>query len=621
MDVSNDIGFRHSPFWLSVLALLVAAQGWFTLQLFGPGLAIERLTNDEPIVHGKHPLHSYHGLLGNRAWHEWQVTTCFDPAFQAGYPKTPIFDSGSRPAELFYLIGGPTPASYKIGLSICCLLAPLAFALAGRGVGLGASGCCLAAMIGGTLWWSPPCRALLDAGDLDLLVGGLAIPVYITWLGRFWRNPGPTEWLVLAGSATVGWYMQPLVMLGAVPISLLFNLWSFRGVRFAWHLGLMSANLGAIAANSFWLLDWVTHLWMYVPYGGEESAASVWPASLQEWEAFLPHDPIELGVCAIGLLGLLVMGRRNAVGAVLLAAGTLLYVLAGGAGRLFPAIADVGGEKAMSVGVWCCAISAAYALTAIAGGIGSSSGVKPLGLVWLVLGLAGLTLGFDLPRRWEIKPLELGLGAAREDIVRTIRERSTPDGRILWEDVAGPVRGSGWSALLPELTQRPFIGGLSAEASIDHLQARLADGKLIGRPTGDWSDDELSRFFARFNVTRVICRTPESIARFRRLPGATVIAEFKDNAGTMFALDRRPSFVLSGKATVTQMDWKRIALSDLEPDENGVVTLSLHHSANWRVTPGYVIVEKDVDVMDPIPMLRLRIPGPVSRVTMTWKGD
>ena len=90
-------------------------------------------------------------------------------------------------------------------------------------------------------------------------------------------------------------------------------------------------------------------------------------------------------------------------------------------------------------------------------------------------------------------------------------------------------------------------------------------------------------------------------------------------AGVMFALDRRPSYVLSGRATVTQMDWKRIALSDVEPDENGVVILSLHHTANWRVTPGYVMVEKDVDVMDPIPMLRLRMPGPVSRITMTWK--
>jgi hypothetical protein len=29
------------------------------------------------------------------------ISAPFDPAFHAGYPKTPVFDSGSRPAELF----------------------------------------------------------------------------------------------------------------------------------------------------------------------------------------------------------------------------------------------------------------------------------------------------------------------------------------------------------------------------------------------------------------------------------------------------------------------------------------------------------------------------------------
>jgi hypothetical protein len=89
----------------------------------------------------------------------------------------------------------------------------------------------------------------------------------------------------------------------------------------------------------------------------------------------------------------------------------------------------------------------------------------------------------------------------------------------------------------------------------------------------------------------------------------------------MFALDRRTTYVLKGRATVTQMDWKRVALSDLEPDASGVVVLSLHHHADWRVTPGYASIERDVDGIDPVPMIRLRLPGPVARLTMTWKGE
>jgi hypothetical protein len=99
------------------------------------------------------------------------------------------------------------------------------------------------------------------------------------------------------------------------------------------------------------------------------------------------------------------------------------------------------------------------------------------------------------------------------------------------------------------------------------------------------------------------------------------VAEFKDGAGVLFALDRRPGYVLTGRGQVTQMDWRRVALSDAEPDADGVIILSLHHHANWRVSPGYVTVEKDVDVTDPIPMLRLRLPAPTARITLTWKGE
>src|SRR5205823_4870414 len=94
------------PLWLVVLAGLVVCQAWLTLGLLGPGDPWTKLTNDEPLVSGRHPLHEYHGCLGATAFCEQRTFTCYDPAFQAGYPKTPVFDSGSRPAELFLLLAG-----------------------------------------------------------------------------------------------------------------------------------------------------------------------------------------------------------------------------------------------------------------------------------------------------------------------------------------------------------------------------------------------------------------------------------------------------------------------------------------------------------------------------------
>jgi hypothetical protein len=621
MDVAADAGFRRSPFWLAVLAILVAGQGWLTLRLFGPDSALDRLTNDDPVLDGQHPLHAYHGLLGNRVWHERRTTTCYDPAFQAGYLKTPIFDAGSRPAELFYLAGGPTPASYKVGLAACCLIAPLAFALAARGAGLSAGGACLAGLVGGALWWSAPCRLLLENGDLDLLVGGMCVPVYLSWLGRYARTPGPVEWLVLAASTAVGWYMQPLLMAGVVPFAFVYHLWAFRGVRFAWHLGLLSATMAGLGANAFWLGDWFTHVWMFVPYGGEDVPNTSLADAIRDWQAFLPHDAVDLTVCAIGLAGLAVLARRVSNAAILLGTGAVLFLAVGGAGRIWPVVGEVGAERVLSVGVWCLAVPCTYAFAAMAASIASSSGYRPLGFVWLAIGLAGITYGLDLPRRWDVRPMTLGLEPDREEIVRTIRECSSPDGRILWEDRTDPAPGDGWTALLPELTKRSFLGGLSPDVNIDYLHARLADGKLMGRPVADWSDVELARFCERYNVSRVVCRSPESMARWRKVPGAVAIAEFPNNAGVMFALDRRTTYVLKGRATVTQMDWKRVALSDLEPDASGVVVLSLHHHADWRVTPGYASIERDVDGIDPVPMIRLRLPGPVARLTMTWKGE
>src|SRR5207245_3202123 len=125
--------------WLLFLLSLVAWQGWMTLELFGPDHPWQHLWDDQPILSGRHPLHFYHGILGAQSFRDHGTLCCYDPAFQAGYPKTPVFDSGSRPAELFlYLAGcGYGPAAYKMGIAVCCLVVPLFLAVAARAFGLG----------------------------------------------------------------------------------------------------------------------------------------------------------------------------------------------------------------------------------------------------------------------------------------------------------------------------------------------------------------------------------------------------------------------------------------------------------------------------------------------------
>src|SRR5262245_56393370 len=98
--------FGIAALWIVVLLGLIGWQGWMTLTLFGRERPWEQLLDDQAIMSGRHPLHLYHGYLGARAFRERGTLCCYDPAFYAGYPKTPVFDSGSRPAELFLTLAG-----------------------------------------------------------------------------------------------------------------------------------------------------------------------------------------------------------------------------------------------------------------------------------------------------------------------------------------------------------------------------------------------------------------------------------------------------------------------------------------------------------------------------------
>jgi hypothetical protein len=80
------------------------------------------------------------------------------------------------------------------------------------------------------------------------------------------------------------------------------------------------------------------------------------------------------------------------------------------------------------------------------------------------------------------------------------------------------------------------------------------------------------------------------------------------------------SYALKGsRARWLHADSAHIALADVEPNENGEAVLSLHYQAGMRVSPSRVQLERELDPYDPIPFVRLRLPGPVVRVTITWE--
>src|SRR5947199_391448 len=156
MDGSCARGFRQRPVWLVAVAALVAGQAGLALHLFGGPAG---LTDPRPVVAGRHPLHLYHGALGAETFRQRWATACYDPSFQAGYPKTPVFDAGCRPGEFFLVLAGTAVVGWYahpvVWLGLAPVVAVYYLALAprhGPAWHLGLAGVTAAGMAP-NMWW------------------------------------------------------------------------------------------------------------------------------------------------------------------------------------------------------------------------------------------------------------------------------------------------------------------------------------------------------------------------------------------------------------------------------------------------------------------------------------
>ena len=219
------------------------------------------------------------------------------------------------------------------------------------------------------------------------------------------------------------------------------------------------------------------------------------------------------------------------------------------------------------------------------------------------------------------EPLLIGLGEERSALVEQLKASTTSDARILWEDrKAG--RLARWTALLPVLTDRPFVGGLDDGAGIEHATCGLTDGDLAGPPlangpTASWPTTAGATTSAGWcAATRrgALCGAGPRPCRRRAPEGRWLVT-----------VDRKASFALAGQAEWRLADARGILLADLVPEkvageEEGQVLLSLHYQAGMRVSPGACRLEKAVDTHDNVPFVRLRMKEPVGRVLITWES-
>jgi hypothetical protein len=216
--------------------------------------------------------------------------------------------------------------------------------------------------------------------------------------------------------------------------------------------------------------------------------------------------------------------------------------------------------------------------------------------------------------RWvHRQPFPIGLPADVQTTVALLRRQTTTDARILWEEEPDTEE---WTPLLPLLTGRSYLGGLGSDAPIEHAAHRFAAGRLAGRPLTAWTDADLADFCRQYNVGWIVCQSRAGMERVQAWSGTAATAPLP--VGQLFTVNRPLSYFLVGQGQVIRCDSRLLTLADLEPVD-GQVVISFHHHPRIVPSTDRVRIEKEPQLYDAIPFIRLRLPGPMARLTLYWQ--
>jgi hypothetical protein len=558
-DTHSTVDDSVSPairrwFYRLALASVFAIHVALTLHLFGSPSPWHQLFSDDPITSGRHALHLEQSSPSAAGSCRGRKGGTFDPNNYAGFPRTPVFDSEAHLGDGWQFLTG------------------CRFGAGGYKFALAA----ICALMPVSMWAA---AGLFGMGRLGAAAAA-ALGVLLAWMRPACE---PIE--------TGDFCVSLVIALGTLCVALLAR-WHDRCSASSW-CGLVVATAAA---------------WAVQP-------------------------TLALGFTVLSLCAWAIVGRRHscrwhlAVAAAYVVALGMSYPAWGDLARDWwvrvrdgPALPEVTWHNLAAIGVWLTVLPAAHTVSRMLRWLSG----RPYAGLAVGSALFMVAVGFVVRRPpvgesldWGPRPLDVGWPSDAARVEDLLRAAAPAQARVLWEDLANRP-DLGWTALLPGRLGRPFIGGFDPDGVLEHSACALRKGALAGRPLAAWTDSELDAYARRYNIGCVVCMTPPAVERFARWPaaepadGVNAVGEWR-----LFIVRRPYGFVLKGHVRQFDANARRVTLSEVVPEE-GEVVLSLHCQDGWHVRPAGVRLERELDPYDPIPFVRLRLPGPVGRVTISW---
>jgi len=406
----------------------------------------------------------------------------------------------------------------------------------------------------------------------------------------------------------------------------------FPGIAFV-----IAALLFGMIVNLPWLLPFLTHrgddisgaLLREVSYFKSDS---VWTFARDyaTGEAFFTfrksvwEKGLRLALLALGVMGIFRLWRSGSrVAAAMLTAGASLCFAAAYFGSLQPSLAAQQPLRFKVPLDLFLTLAAAWALVgrpildpAAARGRTPrrSRPTAPLAASrsWLPVGfaLAGLLAFAVNLAATESKGnlrLRTRLPERLEAIVQWARERTPPDARILFEE-SGDESGFRYdgvylSSFLAHLAGRELIGGPANVYNDRHHHAEFHSGRLLGRPVGSFTDDQLHAVFDAYNIGAAVVFDRHSAERLLGCPG---LVRLDRRVGPFLLLRamRTPSWFSRGEGRLEARPGT-IRCTNVRGDE---VVLKYHLIEGLRSTPPLRLLPERV-LDDPIPFIRIERPS------------